>query len=86
MESRRDQKNAEVHPEFIMAVITNVQGALTSREDIQVQQTLLRKFVDKVEIGNEKGRLWCTFPLRDLPGVKGLYMVPPRGFEPLSQA
>jgi hypothetical protein len=55
-------------------------------EDIKARRTLLQKFVDKVEMGNEKGTLWYTFPLDELVLIPGFYMVPPRGFEPLSRA
>jgi hypothetical protein len=34
-------------------------------KDIEAKRTLLGKFVDKVEMGNEKGTLWYTCPLTD---------------------
>ena len=53
-------------------------------EDVEAQHTLLEKFVDKIEMENNGGTLWYTFPLTDL--IPGFYAVPPRGFEPLSRA
>jgi hypothetical protein len=45
-------------------------------EDIEARRVLLKKFVAKVEMGNEEGRLWYTFPLQEL-GLTSLW----RGFD-----
>ncbi len=78
LEARRNQRNIEVSPEAVLSVIADAREGLTS-EDIQAQRTLLSKFVNKVEIGNKEGRLWYAFPLQKLPGLTGLWLVPPRG-------
>jgi site-specific DNA recombinase len=86
LEIRREQSHIEVSPSVVMDVIARAREGLTG-EDLRVKQTLLRKFVDKVEMGNEEGTVWYTFPLAEMiPDLTLLYLVPPKGFEPLSRA
>lgn len=86
LEVRREQSHFEVSPEIVLDIIAQAREGLTSK-GIRVRQTLLRKFVDKVEMGNKGGRLWYTFPLAEtMPDLTLLYLVPPKGFEPLSRA
>ncbi len=54
-------------------------------KDIEAQRVILKKFVDKVEMGNKRGKLWYSFPLQEV-GLTRLWMIPPKGFEPLSRA
>ena len=83
LEANHVQSRIEVSPEIVLAIIADTRDGLTG-EDIEARRTLLRKFVDKVEMGNEGGRLWYTFPLTEmLPDATRLWLMPPRGFEAL---
>jgi hypothetical protein len=41
-------------------------------EDIEARRVLLKKFVAKVEMGNERGRPWCAFPVVITTGLTSL--------------
>jgi hypothetical protein len=77
--ARREQSRIEVSPEVVGAILAESRAGLTGK-DIEARRVILRKFVDKVEMGNEGGKLWYSFPLREV-GLTRLWMVPPKGFE-----
>lgn len=85
LRSLRQQSHIEASPEAIHDVLVAARDDLTSG-DIKARRATLRQFVSKVEMGNEKGRIHCTFPLEAIVLPTSLYLVPPKGFEPLSQA
>ena len=86
LEIRRKQSRIEVSPEVIFDVIIQARNGLTN-DDVGARRALLQKFVDKVEIGSKRGKLWYNFPLAELmPDLTVLWLIPPRGFEPLSRA
>jgi hypothetical protein len=61
----------------VLDVIARAREGLTE-EDINVRRIFLKKFVDKVEIGNAKGKLYHSFPLETVIPT-GMWLVPPRG-------
>ncbi len=71
-------KNIRVDEQAILDVLTNLSTSLKSGE-IKVQQYILQQAVEKIEVGRGYARLQCTFPL------ERVYLVPPTGFEPVSQ-
>jgi site-specific DNA recombinase len=85
LRSLRQQSHIEASPEAIHDVLTTAREDLTGG-DVKARRTTLRQFVSKVEMRNEKGRIYCTFPLERILLPTSLYLVPPKGFEPLSRA
>jgi hypothetical protein len=83
LQVRREQSHIEVSPDIVRQILAEAKEGLTS-EDIQARRTVLKQFVDKVEMGNEGGTVWYTFPLEEIMpgGMTGLYLVPPRECEP----
>ncbi len=77
LEARKAQSHIQVTPEVIYAIIAEARADLTN-EDIKVRRAVLRRFVDHVEMGNDGGRIWYSFPLHE---VTPLLMVPPTGLE-----
>ena len=65
--------------EFLAGIPGTMGGALAMNAGAFGAETW--QFVEKVEIGNKEGRLWYTFPLRDLPGLTSLYLIPPRDYD-----
>ncbi len=82
--ARHKQSRIEVSSEVIRVVLADMRDQLTG-ENIEARRTLLKKFVANVEMGNKGGKLWYSFPLQEL-GLTSLWMIPPKGFEPLSRA
>jgi hypothetical protein len=60
------------------------QDSLTE-EDINVRRIFLKKFVDKVEIGNAKRKLYHSFPLETVIPT-GMWLVPPIHLSGVSRA
>lgn len=75
------QSRLEVSDGVLLAVLADMRGTLGG-DDVRAKKALLQRLVEKVEIGNEKGKVWYTFPLEELTGF---YSMPPREFESLPQ-
>jgi hypothetical protein len=71
LQVRREQSHIEVSPEIVHHILAEAKEGLTS-EDIQARRTVLKQFVDKVEMGNERGRLWYAFPVVITTGLTSL--------------
>ena len=85
LEMRRTHSKLEVSDEVILDVLTGA-GATLTGDDIEARRSILGQFVDRIEMANERGRLYYTFPLEIITPPTLLWLVPPKGFEPLSRA
>ena len=52
-----------VAPEVVLEVLAGARETLQAGDDLQARRAVLRQFVDRVEVENERGTLWYTFPL-----------------------
>jgi hypothetical protein len=66
LQSRRDASKIEIIPEAIALVLDTWRGQFTElmeADDIRALRALLARFVVKVELGYERGRIWYTYPV-----------------------
>jgi DNA invertase Pin-like site-specific DNA recombinase len=76
---RKERAGLRIEAEVLNDVVAQSRDEL-ALADVQARRELLKCYVDKVEIGKDRGRLWYTFPIEDmLEEATGLWQVPPRG-------
>ncbi len=66
VEARRDASKIEITPEAISLVLDMWRGQfaeLMQTNDLRALRALLARFVTKVELGYERGRIWYTYPV-----------------------
>jgi hypothetical protein len=64
--ARCEAAKLEITPEALAKVLDTWRGQLTDliqSEDILAQRALLARFITKVELGYERGRIWYTYPV-----------------------
>jgi DNA invertase Pin-like site-specific DNA recombinase len=76
LRAKRDQQRIEVDEAQVRRFLSEAREGL-SGDDILARRALVRRFVQRIEAGKEKGRLWAAFPIDELD-LTGLWMVPPR--------
>ncbi len=76
------QTGRVVDEKTVVDLLTNWRQSLQSGH-IDAGRTILRRCVEKIEVGREFARLYYTFPVEVLGGG-GLWTMPPTGFEPVS--
>jgi hypothetical protein len=63
---------------IVFDVIIQAKKGLTDN-DMNARRTLLSRFVDKVEIGSKRGKLWYNFPLTELMPALAVLWYAPKG-------
>lgn len=77
----RANKRIQASPEVIADVLATARDNLTG-DDIQARRTFLRQYVQRVDMSDEGGKIYYTFPLEVLVSPTSLWLVPPREYEP----
>lgn len=81
LEQRKQQQHLEVQPEVVEDVLASMREKL-STGTVRARRELLRQFIDRVELGRKSGKLYYySFPLETIIPT-GIWLVPPREFEP----
>lgn len=66
LETRRQAAQMEISPEALDVALAVWRGEIEEareQNDIRALQSLIKKFVTKVELGYERARLWYTYPI-----------------------
>lgn len=71
--ARKEEGRIEIEPQTLRHIVGEMHDTLNGR-DVKAQRAMLQRFVQKVEVERQKGRLYYTFPLAD-----SLYVKYPRG-------
>lgn len=77
LELRKQQSQIEVSDAVVLDVIAGARRDLES-ESVQARRVMLKKFVDHVDMDNERATLYLTFPIQYLMPTS-IWLVPPRG-------
>ncbi|MBN1815338.1 MAG: recombinase family protein [Anaerolineae bacterium] len=75
----RQQSRIEASPEVIADVLASARDNLTG-DDVQARRTFLRQYVQRIEMGNEGGKIYYIFPLDAIVSPTMLYCIPPKEF------